>query len=290
MSDYAVVMAAVASNRNVMGVAPFVMGPVLVETEPANGQSAVAGAWVRGMDPAIEGQHQHPAHQRDARGVRPERGRAAGGRTFADNMRLHVGDRVVDRFAQRFSADSQEPGRSVGGIAPVLPEFEVRGIFNVGYYEYNLSVIVTSLAGRAGSCTAWTKTKRARVDGDAPRPLPAQQRGARAGSRPLGPGLGQDLDAGKRRLVAVMVEKNVMFYMLFFIMIVAALCILERADHIRGAEDARDRHAQGAGRHRPAGEPGLSEPGCAGRCLRGPRRSTGWACWPWPIATSSCTS
>ena len=27
----------------------------------------------------------------------------------------------------------------------MLPEYDVRGIFDVGYYEYNLSVIVVSL-------------------------------------------------------------------------------------------------------------------------------------------------
>ena len=36
MENYAAVMTLVASNKNVRGVAPFVLGQVLVETEPAN--------------------------------------------------------------------------------------------------------------------------------------------------------------------------------------------------------------------------------------------------------------
>ena len=45
-------------------------------------------------------------------------------------------------------AGEHQEGRQAS--VPVLPEYEVRGIFDVGYYEYNLSVIVTLAARRAG--------------------------------------------------------------------------------------------------------------------------------------------
>ena len=54
MKDYAAVARLVASNRNVKAVAPFVLGPVLVETEPPNGQSKVGAPWIRGINPQIE--------------------------------------------------------------------------------------------------------------------------------------------------------------------------------------------------------------------------------------------
>src|SRR5438270_6001948 len=41
MQDYASVMRTVASNANVKAVEPFVLGQVLVETEPQGGQSKV---------------------------------------------------------------------------------------------------------------------------------------------------------------------------------------------------------------------------------------------------------
>src|SRR5487761_2482974 len=44
MRDYAQVMATVASNRNVRGVSPFVMGPVLVEPLEKEGDSAEVAA------------------------------------------------------------------------------------------------------------------------------------------------------------------------------------------------------------------------------------------------------
>src|SRR6187401_2289811 len=37
MTDYGQVMSAVTSNRNVKGAAPFVLGPILLETQPASG-------------------------------------------------------------------------------------------------------------------------------------------------------------------------------------------------------------------------------------------------------------
>src|SRR3974390_2010992 len=55
MENYASVMARVASNPNVRGVAPFVFGPVLLETQPTNGQQAAFGTpFVRGVDLAHE--------------------------------------------------------------------------------------------------------------------------------------------------------------------------------------------------------------------------------------------
>ena len=55
MENYDRVMNLVASNKNVRGVAPFVLGPVLLETEPTNGQQAAfATPYVRGIDPDRE--------------------------------------------------------------------------------------------------------------------------------------------------------------------------------------------------------------------------------------------
>ena len=55
MENYDAVMGLVASNRNVVGVAPYVLGPVLMETEsPGNQQPFFAVPYVRGADPARE--------------------------------------------------------------------------------------------------------------------------------------------------------------------------------------------------------------------------------------------
>src|SRR5580658_6172637 len=51
MQNYEEVMRMVSSNKNISGVAPFVMGPVLVETQPTNGVGALfATPYLRGVD------------------------------------------------------------------------------------------------------------------------------------------------------------------------------------------------------------------------------------------------
>src|SRR5690349_18361152 len=52
--NYPRVMQQVSANRKVKGVAPYVLGQVLVETEPQTGQSKVAAPWLRGMQPELE--------------------------------------------------------------------------------------------------------------------------------------------------------------------------------------------------------------------------------------------
>src|SRR5215468_2819408 len=54
LKDYQRVMQKVAANRQVRAVAPFVLGQVLVETEPRTGQSKVAAPWLRGLEPQLE--------------------------------------------------------------------------------------------------------------------------------------------------------------------------------------------------------------------------------------------
>ena len=59
-------------------------------------------------------------------------------------MDLQVGDRV-EIGSSSVLAKWRESSKKENASAPVLPEYEVRGIFDVGYFEYNVSFIVTSL-------------------------------------------------------------------------------------------------------------------------------------------------
>src|SRR5580765_5447892 len=54
IADYKKLMNRVATNHNVKAVAPFVVGPVLVETQPSVGQSKVATPTMRGLLPQLE--------------------------------------------------------------------------------------------------------------------------------------------------------------------------------------------------------------------------------------------
>ena len=227
MTNYAAVARLVASNRNVTAVAPFVLGPVLVETEPPNGQSTVGAPWIRGINPQIETnmsvlptsivEGKFDLSDRELPGLLV-------GSDFAHHMSLQVGDRVEigsPSVLKKWRASNKKPGTPV----PVLPEFEVRGIFDVGYYDYDLSVVVVSLQAAQ---------KLYDLKGDVHglmvmlRNPDQAQEVALDLAQSLGPAYGIKtwMEENRNLLDALVVEKNVMFYLLFFIMIVAALCIL----------------------------------------------------------------
>ncbi len=80
-----------------LGVAPFVLGQVLVETQPTNGQSKLTGApWVRGVDAERESSVSVlPQKIIPGEGEFDLKGRGLViGSEFAEKMNLSVGDRV----------------------------------------------------------------------------------------------------------------------------------------------------------------------------------------------------
>jgi lipoprotein-releasing system permease protein len=215
----------VSDNPTVKAVAPFVMGPVLVETEPPNGQSKVGAPYLRGIIPQIEtNMSVLPTSIKEGKFDVNDRGMLVGVE-FANNMGLQVGDRV--NVAGPSALEKwRESSKKEGAPAPVLPEYDVRGIFDVGYYEYNLSVVVVSLQ----DAQELYDLKRNEAHGlmvmlrdPYQAPAVAEELEATLGRNY---GIRTWMQENASLLNALVVEKNVMFYLLFFIMIVAALCIL----------------------------------------------------------------
>jgi lipoprotein-releasing system permease protein len=108
----------------------------------------------------------------------------------------------------------------------ILPDdYEVRGIFDAGYYEYNARVIVTSLDNAQNLYDLDDSVHGLFVMLNDP-----YQAGVVKDE--LTRALGGDyyvstwMEQNSGILNALVVEKNVMFYLLFFIVLVAALCIL----------------------------------------------------------------
>jgi lipoprotein-releasing system permease protein len=224
MKDYAAVARTVTANPNVRAVAPFILGPVLVQTEPASGQSRVGAPWIRGLNPEGEtNMSVLPNSIVEGKFDVSDRGLLIG-TEFAENMDLRVGDRV-EVGSPSVLKKWRESSKKEGASAPVLPEYEVRGIFDVGYYEYNLSVIVTSLVDAQDLYDLDGSVHGLMVMLHDPYQAPAVELEL---ARALGPNyaLRSWMQENANLLNALIVEKNVMFYLLFFIMIVAALCIL----------------------------------------------------------------
>jgi len=148
IDGYEDVMRAVSSNKNVSGVAPFVTGPVLLKTQPTNGSGAYfATPMLRGIDANAESSVTDlpkkilPGGRFDLSGQTIIVGSA-----FAEQNGLNVGDRVSIFSPDELEklADALQHGKT--NEEAVLPEdYTVSGIFNVGYYDYDFHFIGMSI-------------------------------------------------------------------------------------------------------------------------------------------------
>jgi lipoprotein-releasing system permease protein len=107
----------------------------------------------------------------------------------------------------------------------VPEEYTVRGIFDVGFYEYNANFILTSLENAQDLHTLNNTVHFLMVMLDDPFKAEKVRRQLQ---QTLGPDYDISLWTAENSgiLNALVVEKNVMFYLLFFIMIVAAFGIM----------------------------------------------------------------
>src|SRR5262245_1501487 len=94
MPDYRTLKDQIGRNPEVKGVAPFVVGQVMVETQPAEGASRPMAPWVRGIDPRLESKVSALLGSIVA-GTNDVRGNGVLiGSGFAQILRLHVGDNL----------------------------------------------------------------------------------------------------------------------------------------------------------------------------------------------------
>lgn len=222
LPDYREIMNQVSTNRHVRGVAPTIMGPVLVEFRLPNGQSARWAPNIRGFDEDTEGKFSTLASTLRA-GEFDLGGRGLLiGTALASRLGASVGDRL-DIYSPKHIERMKE-SREQGEDEVVLSdEYDVRGIFDVGFEEYNLNMIVTSLENAQDMYELGDSVHAVTVTLDDPEL-------ARAVRADLGRVLDPRLSISTWMedsvlLAAVRVEKNVMLYILFFIVIVAAFGI-----------------------------------------------------------------
>ncbi len=219
----ALALKTINANPEVKGASPYVTSQVMVESEPDSGNSQVAAPFLRGIDPQAAGSLSlitsnivSGAMDLSGRGLLV-------GTEFAGTMHLDVGDRV----AIYSPSDLQKMMNSrTNGNQEIIPpaDYEVRGIFNSGFYEYNSSVVVTSLANAQDLFGLGDDVQGLLV-------MLKNPYDARKVSGQLSKNLGTNYfvqtweQADNSMMTAVLVEKNVMLYILFFIVIVAAFGI-----------------------------------------------------------------
>jgi len=225
LKNYQAVADKIVTNKKVRGVAPFVIGPVLVETQGDTNRQALQDAPVlRGVDPASEGKVSTlPSKIISGKFDLSGHGMVVG-TDFANNMHLQIGDHLSVYSAREIKKMKAAYDRKE--YETILPDdYEVRGIFDIGYYEYDAHIIVTSLENAQDMYDLDDSVHGLFVTLDDP------YQAALVRTQLLNM-LGENysistwMEQSSVMLNALEVEKNVMFYLLFFIVLVAALCIL----------------------------------------------------------------
>ncbi|MCS1411486.1 MAG: Lipoprotein-releasing system transmembrane protein LolC [Verrucomicrobia subdivision 3 bacterium] len=224
MAAYRDIVPAIVSEPGVQGVAPYITGPILIETQTVSRQ--IAAPVLRGID---------PDHEEDV-SLLPEsiidgefdvEGQGiVVGYHLARALGLRVGDPIaiyshsgLQKVHQMFN-DEGERQR-----LPLPDDYVVRGIFDVGYYEYDANVIV---------CSVFDAQELFLNGSDAVHGLFVMLDDPYAGPEVQAVlqnklGLRFDvfswIDDNSSLLNALVVEKNMIRFLLFFIVLVAAFGI-----------------------------------------------------------------
>jgi lipoprotein-releasing system permease protein len=221
MTNFALVERIVNSNQYVKSSSPFIMTQVAIETEPKSGKPQITGTLLRGIDP--QSKSDTSILTTNVQGSTDLSGHGLlVGTEFARNNYLYPGDRVAIYSASDLEKMKESRGKGQEEVVPPA-DYEIRGVFDTGFQEYN-TFVVTSLENAQDL---------SQLDDDVHGLMvmlkdPYMAERAR---EQLAPALGRNFlittwnQYDNPTMQAVMVEKNVMLYILFFIVIVAAFGI-----------------------------------------------------------------
>jgi len=228
IADYASLIRTIRGNPRVVGAAPAVIGQAMVQNQPeAGGVEQTTAPLIRGIDPQYE-TNVTMVHTSIVSGRFDLEGRTAlVGTELAHRLGVRAGDHIgiysptnLQRMAKELKS-----GKGKETEMNLAADYTVSGIFDVGFYDYNANVLITSLENAQDLFVKGDTIDRILVMLKDPMQAPnvAQE---------LHPALGPAYAIGlwtkdsTGLLDALVVEKNVMFYLLFFIMIVAAFGIM----------------------------------------------------------------
>ena len=223
VQDYAALARNVKSNTHVRAVAPFILGQVMLKTQPDVGKPRVGAPWMRGVDPALEKDISSLTTNVVAGKFDLSGERLVMGSELARRLGVSVGDQVAIYSPRNLEEMEKNKGKeNEQGILP--DDYTVAGIFDVGYYEFNANVVITSLENAQRLYQLPGKVHGLLVRIDDPYQVESVRREL---SRTLSHfTISVWTEENSQILTALAVEKNVMFYLLIFIVIVAAFGIM----------------------------------------------------------------
>jgi lipoprotein-releasing system permease protein len=225
LTNYQAIGRTVAKNPDVIGVSPFIRCLVPLKTEPDTGKPKYYAPGLVGVDPESVGSVSILPRSIKAGAFDLGDNGLLIGCDFASRMALDIGSRVAIYSPGNLEKMEATAGQSNAEV--LLPEeFTVRGIFDVGFPDYNSSVIVSSLED-ARSLQGMPENSAQGLQVKLRDPFLAEK--VRQELEKVLPE-GLEVQTWKEEFPdifnALAVEKNMMFYLLFFIMIVAGFGIV----------------------------------------------------------------
>jgi lipoprotein-releasing system permease protein len=225
LTNYQNALRIVAANPAVVGVSPFIRTRVLLKTEPDSGDPGMDAPGLVGVDPASVGKVSVLPQSIVAGSFDLADNGLLIGRDFASRMGLDVGNRVA--IYSPGSVEKMQAGIGKTNAEVVLPEdFTVRGIFDLGFPDYNSEVVICSLDDARSLLKLPENTAQALQVKLADPFLAEKVKEELEKDLPADLAIYTWFEESRDIFSALAVEKNTMFYVLFFIMIVAAFGIV----------------------------------------------------------------
>jgi lipoprotein-releasing system permease protein len=222
MTNAAVVMQIANKNPRVKGSSPFVSSQVMLRTEPDAGHSLISAPFLRGIDPRAETNLNLITSNIISGNLDLTGHGLLVGEDLAANYYLSVGDHVAILSPGDLQKMLDTRTNNESEIIPPV-DYEIRGIFNTGFYEYNSTVVITSLGNAQDLFDLGDDVQAVMVMLHDPYDANKVQLQL---EKELGPSYYvKSWENENSGMTAVLVEKNVMLYILFFIVIVAAFGI-----------------------------------------------------------------
>jgi lipoprotein-releasing system permease protein len=228
INDYEDLMRVVSSNKNVTGVAPFVLGPVVLETQATNGSSQFFSTpMLRGVDVNTEGTVSLlPQKIVPGQGSFDLSGQTIiVGSVFAEQYGLNVGDHVSIFSPSEIKkmADEMQHGNT-NGEAFLPDDYTISGIFDVGYYPFDSQFIGSSIENAQDLYDLEDSVHGLSLKIRDPFQAPEVKQQL---EDTLGPNFEINTweEQNSALLGAVAVEKSMMYYIMFFIVVVASFGI-----------------------------------------------------------------
>ncbi len=227
MQNYQQVARFIRDQPKVTGASPFIEGPIVIETQRGERYSQIAAPFLRGIDSETSNQVSDLEKSVVAGDFESIDGNGLLiGSALANRLSLSIGDPVAvySMSLLREVRDVLKKDPAEQTTAPLADDYVIEGIFDIGYYEYNANGMVCSLFNAQDLFSLGNEANGIHVMLDDPEAATEMRKTLLA---QLGPDfvVSTWLDRNKDIFNALVVEKNMIRFLLFFIVLVAAFGI-----------------------------------------------------------------